>query len=64
MPRQESDERTSVGRKCLRAKVLLPEPLGPIEDDEGEVGDGDFHQLNLSPRNPSRDTAAMSGHSG
>src|SRR5271157_319358 len=30
MPRQASDERISVGLKWLRAKVLLPEPLGPI----------------------------------
>ena len=30
IPRQASDERISVGRKCLRANVLLPEPLGPI----------------------------------
>ncbi len=28
--RQECDERTSVGRKSLFAKVLFPETLGPI----------------------------------
>jgi len=30
MPRQASEERISVGLKCLRANVLLPDPLGPI----------------------------------
>ena len=29
-PRQKSDEITSVGRKCARPKVDLPEPLTPI----------------------------------
>src|SRR5262245_49943150 len=38
MPRQASDERTSVGRKCLRANVLLPEPLGPIRTTRDKFG--------------------------
>src|SRR5436305_430146 len=29
-PRHVSDERTSVGLKCARAKVDLPQPDGPI----------------------------------
>src|SRR5688500_15021640 len=29
-PRQKSDERISVGRKCLRANVDFPAPEGPI----------------------------------
>src|SRR6266581_8463758 len=28
-PRQKSEERTSVGRKCFRAKLDLPDPEGP-----------------------------------
>src|SRR5437763_1367455 len=38
MARQPSDESTSVGRKCLRAKVLLPEPLGPIRTTSDRFG--------------------------
>ena len=38
MPRQASDERISVGLKCLRAKVLLPEPLGPIRTTRLSLG--------------------------
>ena len=30
IPQQESDDSTSVGRKCVRANVLLPDLLGPI----------------------------------
>src|SRR5580704_9178056 len=36
--RQASDERTSVGLKCLRANVLLPEPLGPIRTTRDRLG--------------------------
>ena len=36
--RHASDERTSVGRKCLRAKVVLPEPLGPIRTTRLRLG--------------------------
>ena len=36
--RQASDERISVGRKCLRANVLLPEPLGPIRTTRLRLG--------------------------
>ena len=42
-PRQKSDESTSVGLKCSRANVLLPEPGGADQHDEGELGNGDFH---------------------
>src|SRR5262245_32415233 len=38
MPRHASDERTSVGRKCFRAKVLFPEPLGPIRTTRDSLG--------------------------
>ena len=38
MPRQASDERISVGLKCLRAKVLLPDPLGPIRTTRLSLG--------------------------
>ena len=38
MPRQASDERISVGWKCLRANVLLPEPLGPIRTTRESLG--------------------------
>jgi hypothetical protein len=38
MARQASDARISVGRKCLRAKVLLPEPLGPIRTTSDNFG--------------------------
>ena len=38
MPRQESDDRTSVGRKCLRANVHLPDPLGPIRTTRDSLG--------------------------
>ena len=36
--RQASDDRTSVGRKCLRANVLLPDPLGPIRTTRDSLG--------------------------
>ena len=36
--RQASDDSTSVGRKCLRANVLLPEPLGPIRTTRQSLG--------------------------
>src|SRR3954471_15420314 len=36
--RQASEERTSVGRKCLRANVLLPEPLGPTRTTRLRLG--------------------------
>src|SRR5689334_10845971 len=38
MPRQASDDSTSVGRKCLRANVVLPEPLGPIRATRDRLG--------------------------
>ena len=38
IPRQASDERISVGRKCLRANVLLPEPLGPMRTTKERLG--------------------------
>ncbi len=38
-PRQQSDERTSVGLKCLRANVDLPEPDAADQDDQGQLGD-------------------------
>ena len=36
-PRQKSDERTSVGRKCFAAKVDLPEPRDADQHDERRV---------------------------
>src|SRR3954454_19959558 len=38
MPRQASDDSTSVGKKCLRANVLLPDPLGPIRTTSDSLG--------------------------
>src|SRR5438046_8122091 len=38
MPRQASDDSTSVGRKCLRANVVLPDPLGPIRTTRDRFG--------------------------
>ena len=38
MPRQASDERISVRRKCLRANVLLPEPLAPMRTTRDNFG--------------------------
>ena len=38
MPRQASDDSTSVGKKCLRANVLLPDPLGPIRTTRDRLG--------------------------
>ena len=38
IPRQKSEERTSVGLKCFLAKVLLPEPLGPIKTTRLSLG--------------------------
>ena len=38
IPRQASDDSTSVGRKCLRANVLLPEPLGPMRTTSESLG--------------------------
>jgi hypothetical protein len=37
-PRQKSEEITSVGRKCLRAKVDLPAPDGPISATSERFG--------------------------
>ena len=37
-PRQASDDSTSVGRKCFRAKVLLPEPDGPMRTTSDNLG--------------------------
>ena len=45
MPRQASDERTSVGKKCLRANVRLARAAGADQDDEGKFGDGDLHTV-------------------
>src|SRR5687767_12773496 len=42
MPRQASDDSTSVGRKCLRANVLLPDPLGPIRTTRDRLGMENF----------------------
>src|SRR5260221_12506541 len=36
--RQASDDRISVGRKCLRAKVLLPDPLESIKATRLSLG--------------------------
>jgi hypothetical protein len=38
MPRQASDDSTSVDKKCLRANVLLPDPLGPIRTTRDRLG--------------------------
>src|SRR5262245_55043968 len=38
IPRQASDERISVGRKYLRANMLLPEPLGPTRTTRLSLG--------------------------
>ena len=38
IPRQKSEERISVERKCLRANVLLPEPLGPMRTTRLRLG--------------------------
>jgi hypothetical protein len=38
MARHASDDSTSVGAKCLRAKVLLPEPLGPTSTTRESLG--------------------------
>jgi hypothetical protein len=35
---QASEESISVGRKCLRANVLLPEPLGPMRMTKDRLG--------------------------
>ena len=43
-PRQKSDDSTSVGLKCFRANVDLPQPDGPISDDQREFGDGERHR--------------------
>ena len=40
-PRQKSDDSTSVGLKCLRAKVDLPEPDGPIRTTSDKFGNRD-----------------------
>ncbi len=37
-PRQKSDDSTSVGRKCLRANVLFPDPLGPMRTTRESLG--------------------------
>jgi hypothetical protein len=37
-PRQKSDESTSVGLKCLRAKVDLPQPDGPTSTTSESSG--------------------------
>src|SRR5207248_2759522 len=50
MPRQASDERISVGRKCLRANVLLPEPLGPIRTTRDNLGIVMFMVMRYSAR--------------
>src|SRR5207249_2710000 len=38
IPRQASDDSTSVGKKCLRANVVLPDPLGPIRTTRDSLG--------------------------
>ena len=54
MARQASDDNTSVGRKCLRANVLLPDPLGPIRTTRDRLGIeifiNDYSQLAVLPR--------------
>jgi hypothetical protein len=37
-PRQKSEERTSVGLKCLRAKVDFPDPEGPTSTTRQSSG--------------------------
>jgi hypothetical protein len=37
-PRAQSDEITSVGRKCLAAKVDFPEPVEPISTIRAKSG--------------------------
>src|ERR1043165_4786861 len=37
-PRQKSDDRTSVGLKCLRANVDFPQPDGPIRTTSDSSG--------------------------
>ena len=39
---QWSLDNTSVGRKCLRANVLLPEPLGPTRTTSDKLGSEQF----------------------
>ncbi len=36
--RHASDESTSVGAKCFRANVLLPDPLGPMRTTKLSFG--------------------------
>jgi len=36
--RQASDDTTSVGRKCFRANVLFPDPLGPTRTTSDNLG--------------------------
>src|SRR5438477_562350 len=38
MPRQASDDSTSVGRKCVRANVLFPDPEAPIRTTSDMFG--------------------------
>ena len=47
-PRQKSDEMTSVGRKCLRANVDLPEPDAPISTTSESFGNRDLHRVNTA----------------
>src|SRR5438046_8200793 len=50
IPRQKSDESTSVGLKCLRAKEDFPEPYGPIKTTRDSSGIVSFIQLLLAAR--------------
>ncbi len=44
-PRKKSDDMISVGLKCARANVDLPEPVVPDEDDERQLREVDLHRL-------------------
>src|SRR5258708_38908132 len=41
-PRQKSEESTSVGRKCFRAKLDLPDPEGPTSATTASSGIDSF----------------------
>ena len=45
MPRQASEETIAVERKCLRAKVDLPEPLVPIRTTRDSSGTASVRHL-------------------
>src|SRR5580692_4511299 len=49
-PRQKSDESTSVGLKCVRAKLDFPQPEGPIRTTSESSGIVMFTEFALSRR--------------